>query len=115
MVALFVVAGTMHFLAPAPFLRIVPPMLPWPQALVALSGAAEILGGAGLLFRRTRRQAAYGLILLLVAVFPANIYMAAAHIPFPGISAQSPVQTWLLWLRLPMQFLLIAWVWRYTK
>ena len=115
MAALFVVAGMMHLLAPTPFLRIVPPVLPWPQALVALSGAAEILGGMGLLFGRTRRYAAYGLVLLLLAVFPANIYMAVAHIPFPGISAQSPALAWLLWLRLPMQFLLIAWVWRYTK
>lgn len=105
----------MHFLIPAPFIRIVPPMLPWPEALVALSGAAEILGGAGILLSRTRRQAAYALVLLLIAVFPANIYMAVAHISFPGIAGQSPLQPWFQWLRLPIQFLLIAWVWRYTK
>ena len=116
---LFLIAGIMHLLIPAPFIRIVPPMFPWPKALVALSGAAEILGGAGLLLDSTRRPAAFGLILLLIAVFPASIYMAVAHIPLPGIAAhlplQSPLQPWLLWLRLPLQFLLIAWVWRYTK
>ena len=109
MAALFVFAGMLHFLTPAPFLRIVPPMLPWPEALVAISGAGEIAGGVGILLSRTRRSAAFGLILLLIVVFPANIYMVGAHSSFPGI----PV--WLLWLRLPMQFLLIAWVWRYTK
>ncbi len=107
--ALFVVAGIMHFLTPAPFLRIVPPTLPWPAALVALSGAGEIAGGVGILLSRTRRSAAFGLILLLIVVFPANIYMVVAHTSFPGIAV------WLLWLRLPTQFLLIAWVWRYTK
>jgi uncharacterized membrane protein len=84
-------------------------MLPWPDALVAISGAAEILCGAGLLLNRTRRQAAYGLLVLLIAIFPANVYMAVAHTSFPEIAV------WLLWLRLPIQFLLIAWVWRYTK
>lgn len=113
--ALFLLTGIMHFVIPAAFIRIVPPMLPWPKALVALSGAAEILGGAGLLLNRTRRQAGYGLVLLLIAIFPANVYMAVAHIPFPGVPAQSLLQPWLLWLRLPLQFLLIAWVWRYTK
>lgn len=109
----------MHFAIPVPFIRIVPPMLPWPEALVALSGATEILGGAGLLFSRTRRPAAYGLVLLPITVFPANIYMAVAHIPFHGVAGhlplQPPLQPWLQWLRLPIQFLLIAWVWRYTK
>lgn len=109
MAALFLFAGMMHLFTPAPFLRIVPPMLPWHHALVAISGAAEILGGVGLLLGRTRRWAAYGLIMLLIAVFPANIYMAVAHNSF------SEIPVWLLWLRLPIQFLLIGWVWRYTK
>jgi uncharacterized membrane protein len=109
--AFFILAGVLHFLTPIPFIRIVPPMLPWPQALVAISGAAEILGGFALLLSVTQRHAAYGLVLLLIAVFPANIYMAMTHIPFPGVIGQS----WFQWLRLPVQFLLIAWVWRYTR
>jgi uncharacterized membrane protein len=109
--ALFIVAGVLHFIHPDPFVRIVPPFLPWQEALVAISGAAEILGGIGLLLGRTQRAAAFGLALLLVAVFPANIYMAVAHLPFPGIAGEA----WAQWLRLPFQFLLIAWVWRYTR
>ena len=109
--SLFLVSGTMHFLSPAPFLRIMPPFLPWPVGLVAVSGAAEILGGIGLLTSAWRRSAAYGLALLLVAVFPANVYMAVAHVPFPGVLGQS----WLQWLRVPFQFVLIAWALRYTK
>lgn len=100
--ALFLGAGTLHFLAPGPFVRIVPPFLPWPGALVAMSGAAEIAGALGLLTVRFRQAAAYGLIALLIAVFPANIYMALKGMMFPA---------WVLWARLPLQFLLIWWVW----
>ena len=78
--------------------------------MVAISGVAEILGAIGLLLPALRRAAAYGLAVLLVAIFPANIYMAVAHIPFPGIYGES----WFQWARLPFQFVLIAWVWRYT-
>ena len=109
--ALFLTSGTLHFLRPEPFIRIVPPYLPWHAALVAISGAAELAGGIGLLLPRFRRAAAYGLVILLVAVFPANIYMATAHVPFPGLYGQS----WFQWLRLPFQFVLIAWGWRYTR
>jgi uncharacterized membrane protein len=109
--ALFIITGTMHLFVPAPFLRIMPPVLPWPGALVAISGVAEIFGGVGLLLPAMRRFAAYSLALLLVAVFPANIYMAVAHIQFPGWLGES----WFQWLRLPFQFVLIAWVWRYTR
>jgi uncharacterized membrane protein len=107
----FIVAGMLHFLFPGPYLRIVPPVLPWPRLLVFVSGAAEILGGVGLLFPFSQRMAAYGLVALLVAVFPANIYMAVAHVPFPGVMGS----TWAQWLRLPLQFLLIWWVWRYAR
>lgn len=78
---------------------------------MAISGAAEILGGAGLLIPVLRRAAAYGLALLLVAVFPANVYMAVAHVQFPGWAGQS----WVQWLRLPLQAPLILWAWRYTR
>jgi uncharacterized membrane protein len=107
----FIIAGSLHFIFPAPYFRIMPPFLPWPGALIAISGAAEILGGAGLLTARWRRPAAYGLALLLVAVFPANIYMAIAHVEFPGWLGQS----WFQWLRLPLQLVLIAWVLRYAR
>lgn len=109
--SIFLIGGFLHFLFPAPYLRIIPPSLPWPRCILRLSGAAEIAGGAGLLWRKTRRMASYGLALLLVAVFPANIYMAAAHVPFPGIAGES----WAQWLRLPLQIPLILWALYYAR
>ncbi len=101
-----VYVGVRHFVDPAPFVAIVPEGLPAPGALVAISGACEIAGGAGLLVPFTRRAAAWGLIALYVAVFPANVNMAVNNLPFGG--AHRP---FLLWLRLPLQFVLIAWAW----
>jgi uncharacterized membrane protein len=72
---LFAVAGVLHFLAPGGYERIMPPYLPLHRELVYLSGAAEILGGLGLLPKRTRRAAGIGLVLLLIAVWPANVQM----------------------------------------
>jgi uncharacterized membrane protein len=109
--SIFVVAGISHFLFPAPYLRIIPPALPHPWVLLWVSGVAEILGGIGLLLEKACRAAALGLAVLLVAVFPANIYMAAAHVPFPGIFGQA----WLQWLRLPLQPILIWRVLQYSK
>ncbi|MDU0372202.1 DoxX family protein [Hymenobacter endophyticus] len=106
---LFLVAGAAHFLRPQPFVRIVPPYLPEPLLLVYLSGAAEVAGGLGLLLPATRRWAAWGLVLLLVAVFPANLYMLQSH------GAGLPVPLWALWLRLPLQLVLIAWAWQHTR
>lgn len=107
----FIVSGILHFAMPETFARIVPPMLPRPKLLVLISGGAEILGGIGLLIARTRRLAAFGLATLLIAVFPANIYMAIAHVPFKGLLGNR----WLQWLRLPLQIPLIWWAWRYTR
>ncbi len=106
---LFLAAGAMHFLVPQAYERIVPPYLPAPHALVLVSGACEMLGGAGLLLRFSRRAAAWGLVALLVAVMPANIQMALDHAHWPKIPE------WALWLRLPIQLPLIAWAWRYTR
>jgi uncharacterized membrane protein len=108
---LFVAAGVTHFLRPAMYERIVPPMLPAPRAIVYISGVAEIGGGLGLLIPVTRRAAAGSLVALLICVFPANIYMAVAHVPFPGIAGER----WAQCLRLPLQLPLIWWAARYTK
>lgn len=106
----FIVAGLLHFIFPQPYIRMVPPLLPWPAAIVWLSGVAEMMGGVGLLLPAWRRPAAWGLVLLLIAVFPANIYMAVAHVQYAGLLGKS----WAQWLRLPLQFPLIYWAWRYT-
>lgn len=100
----FVGIGITHFAAPEPFVRIVPDALPFPHALVYISGAAEILGGVGLLIASTRRIASWGLLFLLFAVFPANINMAVHEIYLEGM----PREPWLLWVRLPVQLVFAA-------
>lgn len=107
----FVVAGLLHFLRPEFYVRIMPAFLPWPVALVYVSGVLEVLGGIAILPLRTRRPAGYGLIALLVAVFPANVNMAMHPAPIAGWD----VPLWLLWLRLPLQAVFIAWVWWATN
>jgi uncharacterized membrane protein len=102
---MFVGAGVLHFARPELYARVVPPGFPYPAALVSLSGAAEIAGGVGVLLPEVRRWAGWGLIALLVAVFPVNVHMALA----PGAAPA------LLWLRLPLQAVLIVWVWRCTQ
>lgn len=102
---LFVGAGLLHFIHPETFERIVPPVLPAPRRLVLLSGAAEVAGGLGLLLPTTRRWAGWGLLALLVAVFPANVYMV-------GLADTLHIPAWVLWARLPLQPLLMWAVWR---
>lgn len=106
--ALFVSAGIFHFLRPAPFIRIVPSWLPAPAVLVAVSGVAEVAGGIGLLVPATRVAAGWGLIVLLAAVFPANVKMLMDAIAHGG----SALYVAALWARLPLQPLLVWWVWR---
>lgn len=105
--ALFVAAGVLHFVSPRPFDRIVPPGLPLPaRTATLLSGAAEVVGGLGLLHPATRPAARWGLLALLVAVFPANVFMAQHPERF------QPLPGWALWARLPLQPLLMWAVWR---
>ncbi len=107
----FVTAGVLHFVAPGTYERIMPPYLPLHRELVYLSGAMEVLGGLGLLTERTRTAAGVGLILLLVAVLPANVQMLI------DARAAGKPSWWLalLWLRLPLQGVLAAWVWRVSR
>jgi uncharacterized membrane protein len=113
---LYVVAGVSHFRTPETFERIVPPQLPAPRTLVYLSGVAEILLGAGVLFERTRRKSAFGLVALLVAVFPANVYMATSDDFELGAVPEEyrDLSDLALWARLPLQAVLVAWAWWYT-
>jgi uncharacterized membrane protein len=104
---LFILAGALHLGAPDRYLGIVPAYLPSPALLVLVSGVAEMLGGAGLLVTRYRRVAGIGLVALLVVVFPANIEMLRQ-----GMEAHASMRMQaLLWLRLPLQPLMIWWVW----
>ena len=110
----YVAAGSLHYLATATYMRIMPGYLPAHRELVLISGAAEIAGGLGLLVPQSRsgqpgRSAAWGLVALLIAVFPANVTMIAEHARFPQ------VPLWAAWLRLPLQLPLLWWAWRYTQ
>ncbi len=109
MAALYIFAGVNHFRKPETYLSIMPPWLPYPAALVAISGIAEILLGILLFPPKTRRPAAWGIILLLIAVFPANIQMALDW------HREGHAQEWLAWARLPLQAVLIWWVWKFAR
>jgi uncharacterized membrane protein len=109
--AFFVFAGVTHFTRPEFFVAIVPAWLPDPPMVVAVSGVFEILGGLGVLLPQTRRLAGWGLIALLVAVYPANVEMALR----PEKWLAQGMTMAQLWGRLPFQFLFIAWAWWATK
>ena len=106
-----IIVGTTHFLRPDQYARIVPPQLPEPISLVYISGAFEIASGIGLMIPYVSVAAAWMLIALFIAVFPANIYQALNSIPIDGIP-HSPIG---YWIRLPFQAVLIAWAWWYTR
>ena len=105
--AFFIVGGTLHFVLPATYASVMPAWLPWPAELVAISGAAEIAGGIGVLLAPVRRVAGWGLIVLSIAVLPANVQMLQ-----DGLATSRPGwQLALLLLRLPLQALLIWAIW----
>lgn len=106
-----IIVGITHFIRPEQYARIVPPQLPNPVALVYISGFFEILGGIGLTIPFVSVAAAWGLIALFIAVFPANINMAVNNIHIEGI----PHNQILYWVRLPFQAVLIAWAYWYTR
>ena len=119
---IMIFAGVVHFARPNPFVKIVPKFLPKPLWLVYISGFFEILGGIGLCIPIVASSAAWGLIALYIAVFPANVNMAvhgmiprwkkaehSAARPPQKVNQISTTAKWILWLRLPLQLVLIAW------
>ena len=108
----YVWIGCQHFINPSFFLKIVPPYLPFHLELVYLSGGFEIIFGLGLLFKKTRFYAAWGLVFLLIAVYPANIYLAFNEIPQEAINVSSFMASWV---RLPIQFVLIWLAYKASK
>jgi uncharacterized membrane protein len=102
----FVAAGLLHFIKPEAYKQIVPPYLPAPGALVYLSGVAEVGGGLGLMLPATRKRAGWWLIATLLAIFPANLHMAQHSERYPKVPGGEAA----LKARLPLQALLIAWV-----
>jgi len=111
----FVVAGVLHFIVPELYVQIVPPTFPAPLALVYLSGLAEIAVGIGLLIPRTRQHAAWATVALLLAIFPANVYMATHGIVIEGMPGGGDPSEFVRWGRLPLQGVLILWALWYTR
>jgi uncharacterized membrane protein len=109
MALFYLAAGIYHFIRPGFYTKIMPPWLPWHLQLVYISGASEILLSLLLLPVSTRKIAAWGIIVLLIAIFPANIQMMLNYYRNhdPGL--------WITIVRLPLQLVLIRWAWEYTK
>jgi uncharacterized membrane protein len=108
--AFFIQAGVNHFVMPRPYEKIVPPSLSdHAKAVVQISGVAEVAGGVGVLLPWSRRLSGLGLIALLAAVFPANVYMAREPERFRRIPR------WALYGRLALQPLMMLWAWRATR
>jgi len=110
----YVVAGLLHFVVPDLYVQIVPPILPAPLALVYLSGVAEVAAGLGLLWPRTRAYAAWATIALLLAIFPANVYMATSGVVVTGMPGGGDPSPVVRWGRLPLQGVLLLWAYWYT-
>jgi uncharacterized membrane protein len=110
--AFYVLAGANHFRDPAFYQPMMPPYLPAHDLLIQLSGVAEIVLGVAVLIPSLQRLAAWGIIALLIAVFPANLHVALHDIPVGGASEGLGIWNWV---RLPIQAVLIAWAWWYTR
>lgn len=106
-----IVAGVLHFAATEPFVKIVPGFLPFPAMLVYVSGVIEIILGVMLLIRPLQAIAGWGLVALFIAVYPANLNMAINGIELEGV----PNTWWFQAIRLPFQFVLIAWAYWYAQ
>ncbi|WCL50848.1 DoxX family protein [Leptospira sp. GIMC2001] len=107
----YIVAGLNHFASPEFYLKMIPPYLPSPELLNYLSGVAEVALGIGVFIPKLRLWSCYGVIALLLAVFPANIYMLTE-----AMNATNPtVPVWGLVLRLPFQAVFIYWAWAVRK
>jgi len=107
----YAASGVIHLVDPGFYGPMMPPYLPWHLGLIYLSGVAEIGLGVAVLIPATRRAAAWGIILLLVALFPANLHIALHDVPLGGRT--QGLGAWN-WVRLPFQALFIAWAWWYT-
>lgn len=108
----YILVGIFHFLKADFFLNIMPPYLPFPLALVYLSGAIEIVLGSLLMLKKYQTYAAWGLILLLIAVYPANIYLAFNEVPQKALGVSAFAASWG---RLPMQFVMLGIAYWHTK
>jgi uncharacterized membrane protein len=105
---IMVAAGMFHFVRPQLYIRIMPPYFPAHSTLVLLSGIAEMVLGFMLLNPETQQLAAWGIIIMLLLFLTVHIHMLRNE------EASMKLPKWVLWLRIPLQFLLIYWVYQYT-
>ena len=105
----YIMAGTNHFINPDWYVRIVPPILPFKTEIIYISGILEIILGSLLIFPKTRFIAGWGLIILLLAVYPANIYVALTN------GEAMDITPLIAWGRLPFQFVLIGLAYWHSK
>ncbi|PIF33600.1 putative membrane protein [Flavobacterium sp. 9] len=108
MAFLYIVAGLNHFRKPGMYIKIIPPAFKNPKLINTISGAAEIILGILLLFHPTTKLAAWGIIVLLIAVFPANLFM------FQNKKASFGLPKWILFVRLFLQIIFVYWAYQYT-
>jgi uncharacterized membrane protein len=107
---LYFTAGVLHFTNPGFYLNIMPPYIPLHLEMVYLSGIIEIVLGVGLIPARTRAYSAWAIIAMLIAFMPVHVHMIINH---AELFAETPL--WMLWLRIPLQAMLILWAWVYTR
>ncbi|MFI2743124.1 MauE/DoxX family redox-associated membrane protein [Zhouia sp. PK063] len=107
MALLYVLAGINHFIKPKMYVRIMPNYLPAPITLTYISGVAEIVGGIGLCFAKTKNIAIVGIIVMLIIFFTVHFYMLRSK------KAGAGIPQWILIIRIPLQFLLIYWAYSY--
>ena len=108
MSVIYILAGLNHFRAPKIYLTIMPPYIPFPEFMVFMSGVIEVVLGAALLWPPTTSLAAWGIVALLIAILPPHIYMIQNR------QNWSKIPAWALWLRMPLQGLLIFWAYSLT-
>lgn len=109
MASMYIVAGTMHFIKPRIYMRIMPRYLPAHKELVYASGATEVILGVGLLFSQTKDVAIFGIIAMLLIFLMVHFYMLSSK------KAGAGFPSWALVLRIPLQFFLIWWAYFYLK
>lgn len=112
LIAGYIAAGVNHFIHPGFYVAIIPPYIPYPQLMNTMAGLCEIIFGAGLVFKTTRKYAAWCIVLMLAAFLPVHVNMVT-DAPYRLDNAM--VKPWLAWLRLALQPALMAWAWWHTR
>jgi|SRR5215217_5923620 len=112
LIIIYLAAGINHFRVPDFYVALIPDYIPYPQLMNIMAGICEIIFGLGLMFKATRKWAAWGIVLMLIAFLPVHISMATSQPVRVGSTVVSPL---LAWVRLALQPVLVLWAWWHTK